>query len=464
MQALHELSITELGRRMRAGTLTSLAVTQHALDRIARIDPQINAFITVTRERALADAQTADAAFREGRDLGPFQGVPYALKDIYDTAGVLTTCHSKLRKDNVPARDSAVAARFAAQGAVLLGKLSTHEFALGGPSFDLPFPPARNPWNPEHIPGGSSSGSGAAVAAGLVRIAMGSDTGGSIRGPAAYCGTIGLKPTLGRVSRAGVFPLSWALDHCGPLAWSVEDAALGLQAISGFDPRDAGSAQVDVPDFCGKLGAGVDGLRIGVPRHFFAQAEGRSPEVLKAIDESAQIFAELGAVVEDVTLPDLDLFMSCGRLIMFSEAFAVHEQDFRTRPLDFARATWRRMALGAFVTATDLLQAKRLRRELSLAFNRVLQRYDAMLTVSTLAPAPRFDGPPPSVSAGPTQLMPFNVTGNPAVSVPTGFSADGLPLSMQLVGRLFDETTLLGIAAAYERVRPWTDTRPSLAK
>ena len=204
--------------------------------------------------------------FARGVDRGPMQGIPHALKDIYDTAGIRTTCHSKLRVDNVPKEDSVVAAKFAKQGAVLLGKLSTHEFALGGPSFDLPFPPARNPWNRDHAPGGSSSGSGAAVAAGLVRMAMGSDTGGSIRGPAAYCGTIGLKPTYGLVSRIGVFPLSWALDHCGPLAWTVEDAAIAMEAVTGYDPRDSASVNRPAPDFRGQLQGGVQGLRIGVPQ------------------------------------------------------------------------------------------------------------------------------------------------------------------------------------------------------
>ena len=461
--ALHELSIAEAGRQIRLGSLSSTTLTRHALDRIERINPEIDAFITVTAERAMQDAEAADIAFRAGKDFGPFQGIPYALKDIYDTAAIRTTCHSKLRVDNVPDNDSYVAHRLKAQGAVLLGKLATHEFALGGPSFDLPFPPARNPWNLDRIPGGSSSGSGAAVAAGLVRMAMGSDTGGSIRGPAAYCGTVGLKPTFGRVSRTGVFPLSFALDHCGPLAWTVEDAALGLQAISGFDPHDPGCVDVPVPDFTARIGLGVEGLRIGVPRHFFAEVEGASAETLARLDDAAKVFEKLGAHVEDVTLPDLDLFMSCGRLIMFAEAFAIHEPDFRNRPHDFARATFRRMAIGAFVTAADLIQAKRIRRKLSIALNRTMLRYNALLTVSTLAPAPAFHAPPPSVSAGPTQLMPFNVTGNPAISIPTGFSSDGMPLSMQLVGRAFDEAGLLGIAAAYEAERPWAHKRPSLS-
>src|SRR5258708_417072 len=226
-----------------------------------------------------ADAAAADANFWKGIDNGPMQGVHYALKDIYDTAGIRSTCHSKLRLDNVPAADSVVETRFKAQGGVLLGKLATHEFALGGPSFDLPFPPARNPWNPEHIPGGSSSGSGAAVAAGLVRMAMGSDTGGSIRGPAAYCGTVGLKPTYGLVSRRGVFPLSTTLDHCGPLSWTVEDSAIALQVIAGYHPLDPASVDRPGPDYLDGLGPGVDRRRVGRPQHFFAEAQGGSPEV-----------------------------------------------------------------------------------------------------------------------------------------------------------------------------------------
>ena len=237
---LHELSIAEAGRQLRAGTLSSTILTQHALSRIASLDPLLHAFVLVTRERALADAARADREIKSGIDKGPMHGIPYALKDIYATAGIRTTCHSKLLIDNVPAEDCVVEAKFRAGGAVLLGKLATHEFALGGPSFDLPFPPARNPWNLDHFTGGSSSGSGAAVAAGLVRVAMGSDTGGSIRGPAFYCGTVGLKPTYGLVSRRGVFPLSYTLDHCGPLSWTVEDAALTMQVIAGYDPLDPG--------------------------------------------------------------------------------------------------------------------------------------------------------------------------------------------------------------------------------
>ena len=228
----------------------------------------------VTRERALADAERADRELAAGIDKGPMHGIPYGLKDIYDTAGIRTTCHSKLLVDNVPREDSVVEAKLKAGGAVLLGKLATHEFAIGGPSFDLPFPPARNPWNVDHFTGGSSSGSAAAVAAGFTRMAMGSDTGGSIRGPAFYCGIVGLKPTYGRVSRRGVFPLSYTLDHCGPLTWTVEDAALAMQVIAGHDPQDPASADVPVGDFTQELGRDLAGLRLAYPRSFFAQSEG----------------------------------------------------------------------------------------------------------------------------------------------------------------------------------------------
>src|SRR5579871_6090072 len=276
-KALHEYSIAEAGVLLRSGKLTSMALTEHALDRIKTIDPLISSFVTLTAEGALKDAAAADADFAGGVDRGPMQGIPHALKDIYSTAGVRTTCHSKLLIDNVPNEDSVVAAKFKAQGAVLLGKLATHEFAIGGPSFDLPFPPSRNPWNVEHVTGGSSSGSATAIAARMVRVAMGSDTGGSIRGPAAWCGLSGIKPTYGRVSRRGVFPLSWTLDHCGPLSRSVADSAITLGIIAGHDPLDPASADVPVGDYLGDLDKGVGGLRIGVPRGFFQTAPALAP-------------------------------------------------------------------------------------------------------------------------------------------------------------------------------------------
>jgi aspartyl-tRNA(Asn)/glutamyl-tRNA(Gln) amidotransferase subunit A len=460
---LFELSIAEAGRKLRDGSVTSAALTEDALARIASIDPKLNSFITVTADRARGDAAAADAAFAKGIDNGPMQGVPYALKDIYDTASIRSTCHSKVRIDHVPAADCVVEEKFKAQGAVLLGKLATHEFALGGPSFDLPFPPARNPWNPEHIPGGSSSGSGAAVAAGLVRMAMGSDTGGSIRGPAAYCGTVGLKPTYGLVSRRGVFPLSTTLDHCGPLSWTVEDSAITLQTIAGYDALDPASVDISIPNYLDGLDRGVEGLRIGLPRHFFAKAEDVSPEVISAIDRAVETLTKLGAVVEEIALPDYDLFNACGRIIMYAEAYAIHERDYQTRPLDFGLLTYLRMTLGAFITATDLHQAMRLRRELSHAVNLKLKSYDALITASALVPAPAFaDIPRDAPPAMPVQTMPFNITGNPAMSIPTGFSVSGLPLSMQIVGRAFDEPTVLRIGAAFEAATGLSVRRPPL--
>ena len=462
---LFELSIADAGRKLRDGSITSTALTEDALSRIAAIDPALDSFITVTADRARTDAVAADVAFAKGIDNGPMQGVPYALKDIYDTAGIRSTCHSKLRLDHVPAADSVVESKFKAQGAVLLGKLATHEFALGGPSFDLPFPPARNPWNREHIPGGSSSGSGAAVAAGLVRMAMGSDTGGSIRGPAAYCGTVGLKPTYGLVSRRGVFPLSTTLDHCGPLSWTVEDSTIALQTIAGYDALDPASVDIPIPNYLDGLDRGVDGLRIGLPRHFFAKTEDVSAEVVAAIDSAAERLVKLGAAIEEITLPDYDLFNACGRIIMYTEAFAIHEQDYQRRPLDFGRLTHLRMTLGAFVTGADIQQAMRLRRELSRAVNLQLKNYDALITASALIPAPAFaDLDPNSPPIWPIQTMPFNVTGNPAMSIPTGFSASGLPLSMQIVGRAFDESMVLRIGAAFEAATGLSARRPTLAQ
>lgn len=462
---LHELSIAEAGNALRSGATTSTKLTEHALARITALDPKLNAFLLVTKERALADAERADKELRAGKNRGPFHGIPYALKDIYETAGIRTTCHSKLLLDHIPTDDCVVEQKFRAGGGVMLGKLATHEFATGGPSFDLPFPPARNPWNRDHFPGGSSSGSAAAVAAGIVRMAMGSDTGGSIRGPAFYCGTVGLKPTYGLVSRRGVFPLSYTLDHIGPLSWTVEDTALTMQVIAGHDPLDSASAHIPALDFTSGLGNGIAGLRLGYPRAFFASASNVSPDVVTSMDAAAQTLASLGAIIEEVSLPAFELFNACGQIIMRAESYAIHERDLQTRPRDYARYTYQRIAVGGLLSAADLTQAFRLRRELSNAVNAdLLKRCDALFTATALAPASRLDAFPADTPLGvSTHTIPFNVTGNPALSIPTGFAKNGLPVGMQIVGRPFDEPTVLRIGAAFEAATRLSEKRPQIA-
>jgi aspartyl-tRNA(Asn)/glutamyl-tRNA(Gln) amidotransferase subunit A len=461
-----DLPIAEAGRQLRSGTLTSVALTEAALARIAALDGDLCAFVALTSERALSDARQADADFSQGIDKGPLQGIPYALKDIYATAGIRTTCHSKLFVDHVPEEDSVVAVKLAAGGGVLLGKVGTFEFAIGGPSFDLPFPPARNPWNPAHSTSGSSSGSAAAVASGMVRMAMGSDTGGSIRGPACHCGTVGLKPTYGRVSRRGVFPLSFTLDHCGPLSVSVKDTALTMQVIAGYDPLDPASANLAVPDFSADLGKDLKGLKIAYARSFFAGNPITSPEVLAALDASAQAIASLGAEVGEIDLPAYELFEACGRVILNAEAYAIHEQDLKTRPFAYGRYAYQRIAPGAVLSAADLVQAFRLRAELTALVNgTILKSHDAVLTAAGLTPAALFEvfGRDVTRWLG-MYTIPFNVTGNPALSVPTALSSSGLPLGLQIVGRAFDEVTTLRIGAAYEAVSGFGRLRPSLAK
>ena len=451
-----DLSIAAMGKALRSGAVTSVKLTQDALERVKTQDDTLHAFVLMTEDLALAQAARADTEMKAGSDRGAFHGIPYALKDIYDTAGIRTTCHSKLRLGNVPTRNSVVAGRFDAAGAVLLGKLATHEFALGGPSFDLPFPPARNPWNTEHVTGGSSSGSAAAVASRMVRMAMGSDTGGSIRGPAAWCGLVGIKPTYGRVSRRGVFPLSWALDHCGPLSRSVEDSVLTLQLLAGHDPYDVASADVPVPDYSADLNKGVKGMRIGIPRDFFTAASATTHDVLAAIDRTAAQLRDAGAIVENVKLPDYALYGAAGRVIMMAEAYAIHEADMQTRLLDYGEITANRFVLGATVRAADYLAALRVRRELTDAVNAVLRTYDTLLCLSALNTAPRFDDPVDTLSSGaPMQTIPFNVTGHPAMSVPVGLGSDGLPVGVQIVGRAFDEATVFRVGHAVEVLSGW---------
>lgn len=464
-RVLHELSVAEAGGLLRRGELTSAELTGHVLERIAELDPRINAFVTVTARRARADAERADRELAGGLDRGPMHGIPYALKDIFDTRGIRTTSHSRLMVDHVPGEDAAAEARLREGGGVLVGKLATHEFALGGPSTELPFPPARNPWHTDHFTGASSSGAGAAVAAGLVRVAVGSDTSGSVRGPACLCGTVGLKPTYGLVSRRGAFPLSYALDHIGPLAWTVEDAALALTVLAGHDPRDPGSVAVGAVDYARRLGEGVRGLRIAYAPGWFADDPVTSPETLAGIGRALDALREGGAEVGEVGLPSYARFNACGRVIMAAEAYAVHEQDLRRRPDRYARFTFQRIAAAAGLSAADLVQAYRLRQELADALQRdVFARYDLLVTATGLGPAPRLDAFPtdwpPARELTAMQTVPFNVTGHPALALPTGLSGGGLPLGLQIVGRFFDEETVLRAGAVVERATGHPAVRP----
>ncbi|MCH9672436.1 MAG: amidase, partial [Gammaproteobacteria bacterium] len=457
------LTIAESARQIEARTLSPVELTQACLARIESTDPRLHAFLEVTGELALEQARAAEAEIMRVGPRGAMHGIPFGLKDIYDTRGIRTTGHSALLQDRIPTQDSACTERLYAAGAVLMGKLATHEFATGGPAYDLPWPPASNPWMLDRFPGGSSSGSGAAVAAGLLPGALGSDTAGSIRLPAAFCGLAGLKPTYGRVSKRGVLPLSWTLDTCGPLTWTVEDAAIMLQAIAGHDAQDPSTSGERVPNYREHLGAGVDGMRIGIARHLYETDATASAETISAMEEAAATLRGLGAKVVDVELPTLADYQACTRVIIISEAFAIHGEDLRARPDLYAAVSRYRILPGALVGAADYSNALRFQRELATRTSDVLTHVDAIITATTYGPAPvqakmraeaNFSNPP--------LTNPFNAAQLPALSVCNGFSAEGLPLAMQIVGRAFDEATVLRIGHAYERATGWRERRPEL--
>jgi aspartyl-tRNA(Asn)/glutamyl-tRNA(Gln) amidotransferase subunit A len=344
-----------------------------------------------------------------------------------------------------------------------MGKLSTHEFAIGGPSFDLPWPPARNPWNRDHFCGGSSSGSGAAVAAGLLPAAIGSDTGGSIRNPASMCGIVGMKPTYGLVSRRGVFPLAFSLDHVGPLTRTVQDNAIMLDLIAGHDPRDPGSARESGDGCTSALARGVKGLRIGVIRHFYTRDMEADPEMTSGIDAAVQTLAKLGAEVVEIETAPLSEYVACNRTILTSEAFAIHEKWMRERPQDYGALARERLMAGAFVRAADYINATRLRRKLTDAFHALFADIDVAVTASSMDPACRIDDPKAVEYTYARQARaPFNVTGSPALSVPAGFSRAGLPLAMQIVGKPFSESLIYRVAHAYETAAKWHERHPQL--
>jgi aspartyl-tRNA(Asn)/glutamyl-tRNA(Gln) amidotransferase subunit A len=457
------LTIAEAATLIEKKQLSPVELVDSRLARIERLDGRLNSFIRVEAETARAAARAAEAEIMGGRYRGPLHGIPIGLKDIYETKGVPTTGHSKVMIDHVPRQDAESVRRLAAAGAISLGKLATHEFAFGGPSFDLPWPPARNPWDTERTPAGSSSGTGVAVAAGLVLGGTGSDTGGSIRGPAALCGLAGLKPSYGRISRAGILPLSWSLDHAGPMAWTAEDCAILLQAMAGHDPADPASADRPVPDYRSGLDGGLRGVRIGLIRHFFETDNPANPATKQAIEGAAKQLEALGCTVREIRLSPLQDWSACGVLIMLAEAYAVHQANLRTRFTDYGEAFRDRLALAALIGAGDYVQAVRRRRELVAELAAAMAGLDLVMTASAPSEAPRFSEVPKfGIFERPLLTMPFNVSGSPAMSVCCGYSERGLPLAFQLAGKPFDETTVLRAAHAYERATPWRRRRPPL--
>ncbi len=457
------LGIAEAAALIRGRKLSPVEYAEALIARIERHDSRINAFLRFTPEIALADARRAEAEIMAGNWRGLMHGVPYGLKDIVDYAGLPTTAHSAILKDSRAECDAVVTQKIRAAGGVFMGKLATHEFATGGPAFDLPWPPARNPWNRDHFTGGSSSGSGAATAAGFLPMAIGSDTGGSIRNPATLCGVTGMKATYGLVSRRGVFPLAYSLDHVGALTRTVRDSAIVLNLLAGHDAADPGSMARPACDYTGQIGRDIRGLRIGVIRHFYAEDIVADAEMLAAIDAAVEVLRGLGAQVREIRTAPLQQYMAVNRVILTAEAYAIHQQWLRERPQDYGAITRERFLGGATLGAADYINATRLRAKLTSHFHQLFEDVDVALTASAHDPACRIDDAAANeYTYGRQARSPFNVTGSPAMSVPAGFSRGGLPLGFQIVGAPHQEALLFRVGAAYEAATPWAQRHPVL--
>ena len=461
---LYFLTMREAGDLMRTGKLSPVELLRACLDRIDSTDDRLHSFVTPMTDQAMEQARTAESEMLRGNYRGPMHGIPFALKDLYDTAGTRTTSGSYVDLERVPTVDATTTAGLKNAGGILVGKLAMHEFALGGPDWSTPFEPARNPWNLGHITGGSSSGSGSSVASGQVMGALGSCTGGSIRGPASFCGIVGLKPTYGRVSRFGVVTLSWSQDHAGPMTRTVEDTAYMLQAIAGHDPRDSTSSTAPVPDYSASLVEDIKGVTVGLPRHYFFDADPSvDSEVVSVVEKAVAELEGLGAKVRDVSLPSLDWVRAANSVIMVSEAYAYHEPNLKSIPGKFGDIVRSRFRTGGLLSAGDYLQAQRVRNWARREFAEVMKTVDFLVTPSMTTPAPAFEGyDPTSTVRGRSFTAPFNVTGLPAISVPCGFTEAGLPVGLQIAGKPFDEPGVIQAAYTYQQHAGWYKIRPSI--
>lgn len=458
-------SIAEAARQIAAKQISPVELTRVCLERIERIDPSVHSFLLVTEERALADARAAETRIMRNETRGALDGIPIAHKDLFNTAGIPTTGHSRLLEDNVPTVDATSVARLVEAGTVMLGKLAAQELGMGGHAFDLPWPQPSNPWHREHTTGGSSSGTAAAVAAGLILGGTGTQTNTSICGPSALCGMTGLKPTYGRVSRRGVLPLAFTLDHVGPMAWTAEDCAILLQAMAGYDSADPASSERSAPDFRAELGQGVRGLRIGVVRHFFERDNPASPATRKGIDDALVWFAAEGATLREVRLSPLEVYHACTCVILMAEAYAIHEPWLKTARDSYGEIFRDRASLGGLIRAADYVQALRRRRDLCREVATAMADLDVLVSASEAGEAPRIvDVPKWAFPARPSLAGWTSLTGYPALSVCTGFGLKGLPVAMLLSAKPWAEATLLRTAHAYEQAHPWRGSRPEIAR
>ncbi len=454
-------TISELAPLIRSKKISPVELTELALARIGRYDGALNSFITVMMHSARAEAKAAEKAIAAGDYLGPLHGIPIAVKDLYATKGTLTTYGSGLFADWVPDHDAAVVERLKAAGAIILGKTNLQELAYGTTSANPHYGQVYNPWKPGFHPGGSSGGSAAALASGFTWMALGSDTGASIRQPAACCGVVGIKPTFGRVSKHGCLPLAWSMDHAGPMTRSARDAALTMNLLAGFDPRDPCSIDRDVPDFTAGLDDGIKGRKIAIVRKFFM--EDGDPEVMAGVEATLPILESLGAIIEEVELPHVEDAFKAGTLTILSEGATYHADHLKTRPEAFSPQCRADFELGRLYKATDYIQAQRLRRHLMNETAGIMGPIDALvMPTSPITATPAEGNPPDHPVYRVKNTIPFNFLGLPAISQPCGFTEEGLPIGLQIVGKAFDEATILQIAHAYEQATPWGVRRPAL--
>ena len=467
-----QLSLGEASELIRSRKISPVELTRACLSRIDRLNGKLNAFITVTADVALAQARAAEEEIQRGNWKGPLHGVPIALKDIIDTAGVRTTAASGVFKDRAPAQDAEVVRRLKAAGAVLLGKLNLHEFAYGGSSAISYFGPVHNPWNPVYSPGGSSGGSAAAVAARLCYAAIGTDTGGSVRQPASYCGIVGLKPTYGRVSTSGVAPLSWSLDHVGPITRTVKDAMLVLQVIAGYDPHDTASIDAPVPDYASALKGPTSSLRLGIPRAYFYDE--LDSEIQAAMEGAFAVLKTLATTQRDVApLASNATYSSWNdpySAVLTAEAYAYHQEFVSRTPELYQPPTLKRIRVGAEVTAAKYIQSKRELDYERRSITRVFDDVDLLITPTVRIPPftiSELQGDPDAVRPKELAMLhntrPLNFPGLPTISVPCGFTRSGLPIGMQISARLGDEERACHLAYAYEQSTDWHKREPKLS-